>query len=537
MKINLILVFICFILFNAAIGQPKRDTIYLDENWSICEKPVAEYYRVASLLIDQELFYVGEVNDYYIEGQIEMKGIYNNKGMRDGYFTFYRKNGKKSKEGKFSKDEMVGIWNYYDENENIHVQFDCKNSLEFTPLLIVSNSGDTILKNGNGYFSLNCQKDLPNVFSPTISYTIEGKVTNGKKDGEYKYWINDKEGKPEPFCTDFYQNGVLKYIKNNNKNNDEVKPCNLLNLMAKSRLLQTDYFSHTNLVFGYGKSGDEMLIKYLVNGDLPEIRSAAESYRENIKDIYDIIGTVLRPYLRPSNLLELKYSYPPPVGPQCEILHFVSLDNAKNTPRIITSEIILTIDTTGIITNSVFKGNLNTIEINKMNYYFSRLTNLAPFVEKGHIVNRDLRLRLITILDTPFVRKVGSQIICSYLALNADSIIENQIAKNVKEKKATFIGGTSAWRKYLQMNLNAYAPLDNKVPPGTYTVEVQFMVDEEGNISDVHAINSPKNCSICVTEAERIIREGPKWDSALINWEKVKSTTTEIITFVIDDKK
>ena len=54
--------FSCFIsaffVFSTTLAQTNKDTIYLDESWSICEKPVAEYYRLASLKADKELFYV-----------------------------------------------------------------------------------------------------------------------------------------------------------------------------------------------------------------------------------------------------------------------------------------------------------------------------------------------------------------------------------------------------------------------------------------------------------------------------------------------
>ena len=38
-------------------------------------------------------------------------------------------------------------------------------------------------------------------------------------------------------------------------------------------------------------------------------------------------------------------------------------------------------------------------------------------------------------------------------------------------------------------NLNASAPVDGGAPEGTYTVVIQFVVDKEGNISDVKAFN------------------------------------------------
>ena len=45
-----LLLFIISLLYCCtAVSQEKKDTIYFDENWSICEKPVAEYYRVCTI--------------------------------------------------------------------------------------------------------------------------------------------------------------------------------------------------------------------------------------------------------------------------------------------------------------------------------------------------------------------------------------------------------------------------------------------------------------------------------------------------------
>jgi protein TonB len=64
---------------------------------------------------------------------------------------------------------------------------------------------------------------------------------------------------------------------------------------------------------------------------------------------------------------------------------------------------------------------------------------------------------------------------------------ENKIFEKV-EIEASFKGGESAWRKYLERNLNPSAPVDNGAPEGTYTVYVQFVVSKDGTISDVRAL-------------------------------------------------
>src|SRR5690606_11459448 len=52
---------------------------------------------------------------------------------------------------------------------------------------------------------------------------------------------------------------------------------------------------------------------------------------------------------------------------------------------------------------------------------------------------------------------------------------ENRIFEKV-EIEASFKGGESAWRKFLERNLNPNVPVDNGAPEGVYTVYVQFVV-------------------------------------------------------------
>ncbi|HRF18123.1 MAG TPA: hypothetical protein PK977_08135, partial [Chitinophagaceae bacterium] len=58
------------------------------------------------------------------------------------------------------------------------------------------------------------------------------------------------------------------------------------------------------------------------------------------------------------------------------------------------------------------------------------------------------------------------------------------------EIEARFPGGDAIWRRYLERNLDGSTPTKNGAPEGTYTVVVQFIVDKEGNISDVKALTN-----------------------------------------------
>ena len=101
------------------------------------------------------------------------------------------------------------------------------------------------------------------------------------------------------------------------------------------------------------------------------------------------------------------------------------------------------------------------------------------------------------------------------------------------EVEASFPGGEGKWRSFLERNLNASAPVDNGAPPGSYTVQVQFIVDKEGNVSDVKALSS--HGYGMEEEAVRVIKRGPKWTPAIQNGSQVKAYRKQPITFVVSE--
>ena len=107
---------------------------------------------------------------------------------------------------------------------------------------------------------------------------------------------------------------------------------------------------------------------------------------------------------------------------------------------------------------------------------------------------------------------------------------ENKIFEKV-EIEASFKGGESAWRKYLERNLNPNTPVDNGAPEGTYTVWVQFVVDKEGAISDVKGLSN-KGYGM-EEEAVKVIKKGPPWEPAVQNGRKVKAYRKQPITFIV----
>jgi len=98
---------------------------------------------------------------------------------------------------------------------------------------------------------------------------------------------------------------------------------------------------------------------------------------------------------------------------------------------------------------------------------------------------------------------------------------------------AKFPGGPDAWMKYLQRNLQSDVPTENGAPTGSYTVVVSFLVDKNGNISEVKAENDPGYGTSA--EAVRVISRGPKWIPAVQNGRNVIYRQKQAITFRVEE--
>lgn len=94
-----------FAFFLTAYSQ-KVDTTYFDEVWKPCEKSEASFYTVTTVLIQDDtvtgngLPIRWNVEDYYINGQLKMKGSYY-RGLWDGEWTFYGVKGGQIWQGDF----------------------------------------------------------------------------------------------------------------------------------------------------------------------------------------------------------------------------------------------------------------------------------------------------------------------------------------------------------------------------------------------------------------------------------------------------
>ena len=91
------------------------------------------------------------------------------------------------------------------------------------------------------------------------------------------------------------------------------------------------------------------------------------------------------------------------------------------------------------------------------------------------------------------------------------------------------------WRlhleKELQMLIEKAASKGMKA--GQYIINVRFLVEKDGSISYVKAVNNPGFG--LAKGAEKVVKNGPKWTPGMQNGRKVRSYHTQPITFVISE--
>lgn len=97
------------------------------------------------------------------------------------------------------------------------------------------------------------------------------------------------------------------------------------------------------------------------------------------------------------------------------------------------------------------------------------------------------------------------------------------------EIESEYPGGQAAWMRYLGKSLKyPQEAIDNEVQG---TIVVQFIVDKEGNVSDVEAVSGAQELR---DEAIRVIKKSGKWTPAVQNGRQVKSYKKQPIVFKLE---
>lgn len=90
------------------------------------------------------------------------------------------------------------------------------------------------------------------------------------------------------------------------------------------------------------------------------------------------------------------------------------------------------------------------------------------------------------------------------------------------------------WKAFLERNLDANTPVDHNAPYGRYSVVVQFVVDKDGNVSDIHPLTN--HGYGMEEEAVRVLKKATKWEPAIQNGFRVKAYRKQVIIFEINEE-
>ena len=182
-----------------------------------------------------------------------------------------------------------------------------------------------------------------------------------------------------------------------------------------------------------------------------------------------------------------------------------------------------------------FKGNgfPNVVQVNLSGGSLKDIDTYFKKIKPGCIVTFD---------NVMAEKQDGSKIKISgrsfgFYEKETDIIYESEQVFEQVETEPTFPGGSDGWHNYVMKNLDASMPVYEGWKPGIYKVTVKFIVDKQGNVSDVSTndFSESKTAAQCIN----LIKNGPRWIPAKQNGQLVKAFKKEVISFVVteDNKK
>jgi protein TonB len=99
------------------------------------------------------------------------------------------------------------------------------------------------------------------------------------------------------------------------------------------------------------------------------------------------------------------------------------------------------------------------------------------------------------------------------------------------EIRSSYPGGDAVWMRFLKKNLRN--PGDDQGNYVAGTVVVQFVVDREGNVSNIQAISGPEKGGLR-EEAIRLIKISKRWSPAIQDGRQVRSYVKTPIVFKLE---
>ncbi len=254
---------------NSASGQKITDTIFYNNYWQICEKPIASYYRLGTLVIDSFWYYTGKFRDYDMDGHIQMEGEYNNIGEKNGLFRFYYPDGKLMISGKFWQNLMIDEWQWYYSNDSLRavINFDGPSG-DFSFIKFKQPDGTTTLEEGSGKFEW-----YTNAYA-TGWYNIKvyGSYSGRKRSGTWKYFLVGTGDETYRFEEKYDKEGQFKKANISGAYYGEVPKSRYSDYaFIPPKVWITEQIQYDKFFNTRPGSGDLALLNYLLNRKTSEV--------------------------------------------------------------------------------------------------------------------------------------------------------------------------------------------------------------------------------------------------------------------------
>lgn len=179
---------------RSSAGQTSAEfaKVYYDSNWrEIPTQFGARFYRLGWR--DSLDRWQGDVQDYYIEGNIQMKGKYLD-NMHDGIFRYYARDGKYESLGRYAKERPVGKWENYHTNGLLESEVYYGNG-SFTRT-VFDSLGNQQVADGNGRVT---------TWHADGATKEEGEYVEGRKQGTWLGYYASGKG----HFQELYRDGLL----------------------------------------------------------------------------------------------------------------------------------------------------------------------------------------------------------------------------------------------------------------------------------------------------------------------------------------
>ena len=101
------------------------------------------------------------------------------------------------------------------------------------------------------------------------------------------------------------------------------------------------------------------------------------------------------------------------------------------------------------------------------------------------------------------------------------------------DKMPAFPGGMPAWKNHLMKYLHIPELVLESSPYSKGTVQIQFVVCNDGEVCSIQALNSVHPLVDLI--AVKAIRKGPRWEPAVQNGKNVKALQRQPVTFILEN--